>query len=117
MESGGHVRSFRHGREKVYAIHRPDWFNLIKWKTNIENENSFPEWINWAALFGVIERFFCALGDPELAEQSIAKQAVLVRDLLIENSPSFVRSGVAQDIHSRPGMKGGELVEACDSRY
>ena len=111
MEAGGHVRSFRQGREKVFAIHREDWANLANWK--VENHKDiFPKWINWGPLFNVLEKFVATLNDPHSAQKSVSAQAVALRELMIENSESLVKSGLAKKFRSHPAMKGNELIEA-----
>lgn len=110
-EAGGHVRSFRQGREKVFALQRDRWTPLLKGLGGSEHDGAGLQWIQWPPLFTAIQRFAIAV-DRTPDNESDALAAIRFRDLLQELIPDMHRAGLATRMQSHPGLKGRALVEA-----
>jgi hypothetical protein len=114
MEAGGHVRSFRQGREKMFSIRQDEWRHLIRWGGGEETVSS-PAWINWAPLFSAIETLVQMMENSDTLNQSEGALAVRFRETLEKTMPALQRAGVATGLTAHPRMKGKELVDTIVS--
>lgn len=108
LETSGHIRSFRAGREKQFSLVHGEWRFLLTWSP----AEHFPLWIAWAPLFRVLQNFLDCLSQPGIDERSERFQAIQLREALNDSMPALIQAGLAHRLHSSPQLKGAELISS-----
>jgi len=110
MELSGHLRSWREGREKHYAIGAEDWTFLATWG----NGKTAPRWVDWPAVFAALDRVSRTLMDRRLEDASDFVQAAELRDLSdrAEVGAALARSGMLSSGRDTDRMTGPEFMAA-----
>ena len=70
----GHVFAVRTSREKRFTLRRDEWRFLLTWSG--DSAPTFPRWLPWPAIFGLMRRVDELLSHPELDRMSPPVQAI-----------------------------------------
>jgi hypothetical protein len=110
MELSGHLRSWREGREKHYAIGAEDWSFLA----TRSSAKTPPRWVDWSAVFGALDRVSRTLMDRKLESASGFVQAAELRELAdrAEVGAALMRSGMLRSDRDTNRMTGTEFMTA-----
>jgi hypothetical protein len=108
LSESGHVRTFRSGREKFFAINHREWHFLIP----DTQKETFPQWINWAPLFVALQSFLSTLSKPDFSNHSEQFQSIYLRQTLQASLPSLIRAGVVNDLKTTKNLQGSDFLEA-----
>lgn len=74
LELSGHVFATREGREKHFVARKEDWRFLLTWDASGSPE--FPQWVPWAVVFTLIQRFHTLASSDKFATYSDDLQAI-----------------------------------------
>ena len=108
LSESGHVRTFRSGREKFFAVNHREWRFL---NPGSDKEN-FPVWINWAPLFTALQSFLVTLSKEGFEDHSERFQAIHLRQTLQQARPALMRAGIIKDLNTTETLQGSEFLEA-----
>jgi hypothetical protein len=108
LSESGHVRTFRSGREKYFAINHREWRFLIPGA----GAETFPAWINWAPLFTALQFFLSTLSKPGFDEDSERFQSIQLRQALQNSLPALIRAGIVKDLKATENLQGSDFIEA-----
>lgn len=103
----GHVRAVKTAREKHFAIQHDEWRFLLTWST--DGSEAYPQWIEWGAIFRVLQRFHDLLDRPDLETMSPALQAIEVKRAI--DVASLVKAGLPPHLTHLPDRAGAEFLE------
>ncbi len=108
MEDSGHIRSRRHGREKIFWVKPGAWDFLITWS----QPSGFPRWVDWMPVFSAITTFIDALGEPGLDDAPEQIQSIQLRQALDAAMPALSRAGLAESLTASRKLTGTQLIDA-----
>ena len=109
LTTSGHIGSMRVGREKTFFILRhEEWRFLLTW----QSAEAFPQWVNWAPLFHVLQTFLDTLGKPGLDEKSENYQAIQLREALRQVSPALARTSATHVWSTTPNLRGTDIIQS-----
>lgn len=74
LELSGHVFATREGREKHFVARKEDWRFLLTW--DAREIAGFPQWVPWAVVFTLIQRFHTFTSSDKFADYSDDLQAI-----------------------------------------
>jgi hypothetical protein len=108
MEDSGHIRSRRHGREKIFWIKPGDWKFLITWP----QPSGFPRWVDWMPIFSAINTFIDTLDQPGLDDAPEQIQSIQLRQALDAAMHAICRAGLAENLTASRKQTGSQLIAA-----
>lgn len=110
MELSGHLRSWREGREKHFAVSKEEWAFLATWK----EEDTMPRWVDWPAVFGAFDRISRMLMDSRLKDATDFVVAAGLRSLVEQKEvgDALARSGILRSGLDTSRRTGPEFLEA-----
>ena len=113
MELSGHVRSWRDGREKKFALRPDDWDFLVTWRSETEREQ-FPRWIDWPAVFTALDRVHRMLMSPQRENETSFLQAAEFRSVMDQDTvgQALADAGVLQRSRVTDRLTGEDYVAA-----
>ncbi len=111
MELSGHVRSWRDGREKKFALRVEDWRFLVTWPSE---SKEFTEWVDWPAVYTALDRIYRMLMSFEHEADSEFLQAAEFRNVMDrpEVSVALADCGFLQQGRNTGRMSGEDYVTA-----
>ncbi len=94
-------------REKHFSLRPSDWTFLITWP-----EPRFPVWIDWAALYALLQDIIATLYSDEIREASPLMTALRLRQTFDRHQLALARSGLAAHFLKSAQTTGVDFVEA-----
>ena len=109
MELSGHVRSWRDGREKKFAVRPDDWDFLITWRSDAD---SFPQWVDSPAVYTALDRVHRMLMSPQREHESEFLQAAEFRSVMEQQNVglALAEAGVLQRARNTDRLTGEDYV-------
>ncbi len=108
MEYSGHIRSRRHGREKIF------WLNpgASDFLISPSQDSAPPRWVDWMPVFSAITTFITAIGEPGLDGFPEQVQSIRLRQALDEAMPAISRAGLVETLSASRNLTGHQLIFA-----
>jgi hypothetical protein len=109
LELSGHIYSTRQGREKLFATRHDQWRFLLTWDSS--PTASFPRWLPWPTLFGLIRGVHDLVDQTEFDSRSLELQSIELNRVLAPLVARLASEGYTSALSVEPGA-GTTIAQA-----